>query len=109
MTGQDFDQLVSEWQLANYLDNLPDFTPVDSRLQYTSWDFRSVFPTYPLVPDPAPNGAYSRIGILRGGSGRHVLITQQPNASEVNMKLTQDNGMLLPATAAPRSVLVRIR
>lgn len=110
-TGRPFDQLVSEWQLTNYVDDLPGFTPLPgSRLQYTSWDFRDVFPSFPLEPDPAPDGVYSHIGVLRGGSGRHVLITQQPNAAEVSFKLTQDDGTsALPESVVPRSVLLRIR
>ncbi len=109
VTNEPFDELVSQWQLANYLDNLPNFTPTSPRLQYLSWDFRNTFGSYPLEPDVAVDGAYNRIGVLRGGSGRHVLITQQPNAAEVGFKLTQENGSLLPGTVAPRAAIARIR
>jgi hypothetical protein len=110
VTGRPFDELVSLWQLANYVDDLPGFTPADSRLQYLSWNFRNVFTTYPLEPEVAPDGVINQAGILRGGSGNHVLIVQQPNAPEVGFKLTQRNGTsALPETVAPRAVLLRIR
>jgi hypothetical protein len=111
VTGRPFDELVSEWQLTNYVDDLPGFTPVNPRLHYTSWNFRATYGTaFPLEPDPAPDGVYSHIGVLRGGSGRHVLIVQQPNAPEAGLKLTQEDGTSpLPASAAPRAVLLRIR
>jgi hypothetical protein len=110
VTGQPFDELVSEWQLANYVDDLPGFTPVNPRLQYLSWNFRDVFAPYPLAPDVAPDGVYNVTGILHGGSGKHVLIVQQPNAAEVGFKLTQEDGTsTLPETVSPRAVLLRIR
>ena len=38
-TGTTFSQLIPLWQMANYLDNLPGFTPVDDRLQYLELGF----------------------------------------------------------------------
>jgi hypothetical protein len=121
-TGEPFPSLVGEWQLANYLDNLPGFTPSSDRLQYTSWDFRSQyaflnsrdqasFPLpYPLVPDSALSGAYSRSGTLRNGSGRHVLILQQPSDAEVDFLLTGSGGTTgVPRSFQPRAALARIR
>jgi len=120
VTGQPFDRLVGEWQLANYLDNLAGFTPQSARLQYSSWNFRAlylanfnlgVFPKpYPLVPDSAPTGGFSRIGVLRGGSGRHVLVLQQPAVGELTVRLTAPGGASAVSSAAkPRAALVRIR
>jgi hypothetical protein len=120
VTNVPFATLVTQWQMANYLDNLPGFTPSDARLQYQSWDFRQVynslhnqqpgiFPlSYPLVPDNTPGG-YSHSGTLLAGSGRHVLISQPPSSGEVDFKLTAADGTALPATAQPRIGLVRIR
>ena len=42
--ASDFPTLVIQWQLANYLDDLPGFTPAEpTRLQYTSWNFRAIY------------------------------------------------------------------
>ena len=120
VTGVDFSTLVSEWQLANYLDNLPGFTPGGDRLQYSSWDFRGLFQLnfdagvfakpYPLTPDSTKTGEYSRTGVLRAGSGRHVRIIQPAGAGEVSMLLTDDGGTsALTNTSRPRVALVRIR
>jgi hypothetical protein len=120
-TGVDFPTLVSEWQMANYLDNLPGFTPASPRLEYESWDYRQVyaalhqqdpftFPlSYPLVPD-STTGSYSRTDSLKAGSGRHVVISQPPSSGELDFKLTGSDGTsALPATAEPRIAIVRIR
>src|SRR5262249_43420830 len=81
---QSFSTLVPLWQMANYVDNLPNFTPSSPLLQYPSWDLRLVFasfnhddpvdfPTpYPLVPDPVTTAVYTRAGMLRAGSGPHL-------------------------------------
>jgi hypothetical protein len=120
-TGVPFSTLVTQWQMANYLDHLPGFTPSDSRLQYQSWDFRQVynslhdqqpgrFPlSYPLVPD-STTGSYSRSGQLLAGSGRHVLVLQEAASGEITLKLTGTDGATsLPVSAQPRIGLVRIR
>lgn len=111
VTGTDFSTLVSQWQLANYLDDLPGFTPLSDRLRYTSFNFRSIYQAgYPLVPDAAGSAAYTRTGTLRGGSGRHVDIVQPAGAGEVTIQLTGPGGTaVLPASVKPRAVLARIR
>jgi hypothetical protein len=120
VTGADFSTLVGEWQLANYLDNLPGFTPLSDRLQYTSFDFRALYQSafsqgafakpYPLTPDTAGLSSYTHNGILRAGSGRHVDIVQPASSGEVTMVLTAANGTsVLPTSVKPRAVLARIR
>jgi hypothetical protein len=120
VTGADFSTLVGQWQLANYLDNLPGFTPLSDRLQYTSFDFRALYQSafnqgafakpYPLTPDTAGLSSYTHNGILHGGSGHHVDIVQPASSGEVSMLLTAANGTsVLPATVKPRAVLARIR
>ncbi len=120
VTGQPFATLASEWQLANYLDGLPGFTPKNPHLQYRSWNFRSTFgslhtqdPTdfpqaYPLTPDTTL-GSYLRVGTLRGGSGRHLRVIQTPNAPATDLQLTDSAGAALTPTAAPRWAVARIR
>jgi hypothetical protein len=108
-TGVDFSTLVGEWQLANYLDDLPGFTAASDRLRYKSWNFRSLQNPYPLQPDSTDGTSYQHTGTLRAGSGRHVLVAQAPNAGSVDLKLTSPTGGALPTTVQPRVALVRIR
>jgi hypothetical protein len=111
VTHANFSTLVSQWQLANYLDDLPGFTPLSDRLRYTSFDFRSIYQAgFPLTPEVAGSATYTRSGTLRGGSGRHVNIVQSAGAGEVTILLTGPGGTaVLPASAKPRAVLARIR
>jgi hypothetical protein len=117
VTGESFSTLVSQWQMANFLDDLPGVVPGSDRLQYTSWDFRTAFGIpYPLVPDTTANGLddfgqpYQRSGSLRGGSGVHVLIGQSPGGGVVDFRLTNATGGAAPAAVArPRIALFRIR
>jgi hypothetical protein len=121
-THQDFSTLVANWQLANYLDDLPSFTPADPLLQYSSWNFRQVYAAlnaqdpadfprpFPLVPPSAPNGAYDESGTLLGGSGRHLLVDQDASAPGLSLKLTgMDGTTALPGSSAPFVGVVRIR
>ncbi len=108
-TGANFSTLVSEWQLANYLDDLSGFSDPSNRLDYDSWNFRQVAQAnglpYPLVPTSAVNGSYSRSGTLLAGSGAHVLVTQTGGGGEVRIELNTAN----TATLLPRIAVARIR
>ena len=121
-TGATFSSLVTNWQLANYLDDLSGFTPVDPLLQYISWNFPQTYASLnaqdpadfpraqPLQPPVAANGVFDETGTLLGGSGRHLLVDQDPNAPTVELRLTQSDGTTaLPATVAPVVGVVRIR
>ena len=119
-TGVAFSTLVPEWQMANYLDDLPGFTPANARLQYRSWNFRTTYQSlnaqapssypvpYPLTPD-STRGNYVRRGTLRGGSGRHLRVIQAAAAESVTLQLTDSLGVALTATTAPRIGVVRVR
>jgi hypothetical protein len=121
-TGVPFSTLTPEWQLANYLDNLPGYVPGNGRLQYSSWNFRATFASfnqqapgsfprpYPLVPDSTRTGVYSRQGTLRAGSGPHVRIIQTANANPVTVQLTDGaRNPIGSSTAAPRIAIARVR
>jgi hypothetical protein len=112
-TGESFSNLVGEWQLANYLDDVPGFTEPTGRLRYKSWNFRAQADSqgigYPLVPDSTDGVEYVHSGVLRAGSGRHLRVVQPPGAASVDLKLTAPGGAALPATVAPRIALVRVR
>jgi hypothetical protein len=122
VTGKSFNSLVTNWQLANYLDDLPGFTPADPLLQYSSWNLRQVYASlnaqipsrfprpYPLEPPIASNGVFNETGTLLGGSGRHVLVDQDAGAPGASLKLTgSDGSTALPASAGPVVGLVRTR
>ena len=114
-TGVDFSVLVPEWQLANYLDDLPGFNQSGSRLRYKTWNFRQVFPDslgqpFPLVPDGTTGSGYSHTGVLRAGSGRHVLVTQAGSAPLVDLLLSGASEVEpVSPTVEARIGLVRIR
>ncbi|HEX2249480.1 MAG TPA: hypothetical protein VHH32_03980 [Gemmatimonadales bacterium] len=112
-TGVDFSTLVAEWQLANYLDDLPGFVPQDPRLTYKTWNFRFAADSnqmaFPLVPDVTDGVNYDQGGTLRAGSGRHVRVVQPAGSGAVDIQLTSATGAALPRSIAPRIALVRIR
>jgi hypothetical protein len=119
VTGDEFPTLVSQWQMANYLTSLADFTPSTPRLGYTT-DLRGIFllnfnngvfdKPYPLTPDVTSDGTYDRTGVLRAGSGRHLRVIQPASSGEVHLQLTDDAGTApVSASAQPRIALVRIR
>jgi hypothetical protein len=112
-TGEDFSTLVGEWQLTNYLDDLPGFTDPSSRLSYTSWNFRDEAAaegfSFPLVPDSTSGADYSHSGVLRAGSGRHIRVVQEPGAAPVDLTVAGPSSTALPATLVPRVALVRVR
>ena len=120
VTGEDLSTLLSQWQMANYLDNLPGFTPASDRLQYSSFDFRTVFrlnfesgvfdKAYPLTPDSTRTGNYSHSGVLRGGSGKHLRIIQPAGSGEVSLVLSAPGGNApVPTSVKPRIAIVRVR
>jgi hypothetical protein len=112
-TGEDFSKLVGEWQLANYLDDLPGFAEPTARLRYRSWNFRQQAAAdgipYPLVPDSTSGVDYTHSGVLRAGSGRHVRVVQASGAASVDLTLTTPTGTALSSTLEPRIALVRVR
>jgi hypothetical protein len=113
--GVGLDILLPEWQLTNYLDDLPGFDQPSLRLRYKTWNFRQASdsmarPSYPLTPDVTDGSNYSHSGVLRAGSGRHVLVTQSAGAAAVDLRLT-GGSEAVPVSAAveARIGLVRIR
>ncbi|HKU62981.1 MAG TPA: hypothetical protein VJQ44_17400 [Gemmatimonadales bacterium] len=120
-TGEDFPTLITQWHLANYVESLGQFTPADDKITYTSLALRenwAVFNQkdplnfqhpYPLVPD-VTSGGYETAGSLLAGSGKHVLVQQDPNAQALDFKITRSDGStVLPSSAAARVAVLRIR
>jgi hypothetical protein len=119
-TGVTFSILVPEWQLANYLDDLPGFSTPVARLTYSSWNFREVAAfngdPFPLVPDSTSGVAYNHRGVLRAGSGRHIRVVQAPGAGAVDLQVAGLTflpkkllAIRLPSSLSPRIALVRVR
>ncbi len=121
VTGEPFDRLASQWQLANWLDNLPGFPGGSARLQYASWNLRtefaalnlsrpSVFPrVYPLIPDGSDGTGYERSGVVRAGSGRHLVLTQPAGGGVTELRFTSAAGLALQAATVPRLAVARVR
>ncbi len=64
---------------------------------------------YPLDPD-VTSGGYETAGSLLAGSGKHVLIEQAPDDPALDFKITRSDGTTaLPASAAARVAVLRIR
>lgn len=114
-SGVAFPDLVTYWQAANYLDDLPGFTPLNPRLQYLGFNLRAALaqlkrtPAFPLVPDSTLTGTFSHAGTLHQGSAHHVRIIQSAGAPGVQFKLSGLAGAAISATLVPRVGLVRIR
>ena len=112
-TGTQFSVLAPEWQMTNYLDDLPGFSPTSARLRYKMWNFRSAADSlghFFLTPDSTTGPGYTHSGVLRAGSGRHVLVTQLADGVPVDLRLTDPSGTApVSSTVDPRIGLVRIR
>jgi hypothetical protein len=112
-TGTPLSVLVPEWQMTNYLDDLPGFSQTSARLRYKMWNFRSAADSLGhlfLAPDNTPGPGYTHSGVLRAGSGRHVLVTQPADGAPVDLRLTDPSGSApVSSTVDPRIGLVRIR
>ena len=122
VTGQPFETLVAEWQLAVYLDDLPDFTPLSPRLRYSSWGFRTIFANnccgtdkpferaFPFTPTNASNMPFTQTGVLRGGSGTHFSLVLPAGAPAIDIRVSRQAGgpELDPALEA-RIAIARIR
>jgi hypothetical protein len=116
-TGVPFEQLVGEWLLANWLENLLDF-PQTGRLRYRTWNLRGTYAAnypanfsrpYPLIPD-STDGHYVRNGTLRAGSGRYLRVVVPAGAPSVTVRLADQGGALrIGAHLTPRIAVVRIR
>lgn len=118
VTGQPMATLAGEWLATNYTDNLLGFTDVSGRLQYATWDFRTVmnntansslFPGgFPLNPEVVI-GPVARSGILLAGSGRYFVL--RPGGDPWDLLVSGGAGSTLQPDPAleVRMAVVRIR
>jgi hypothetical protein len=123
-TGTPFDRLIGEWQLANYLEDHPDFENLTAgtRLGYSSWSLRDIFTSfhqqapqsfpraYPIEPDVFAGEDYIRDGVLLAGSGQHLLVEQPASGAAVDLRITSpDATSALVPEVSPRTVVLRLR
>lgn len=119
-TGEPVAQLLSQWFFANWVSDLPGFTP-QSRLEYKTWNFRTVYadlnrqaPTtfdrpYPLVPDVHLGGDFTVVGVLRAGSGDYFRVIQLPSQRGFALQFTDASGGPLPTAVPTRLNVIRIQ
>jgi hypothetical protein len=120
-----FETVVEHWALANYVSDLPGFTP-PSELQYVKWHFRSDYPTlasrcgvftgsssfpsaYPLVAASGAGSTTTLSGTLRGGSGTYYVAQQAAGASKFSLLFTDGAGAALQPSLLPRLNIIRIQ
>jgi hypothetical protein len=116
--GRPWEDILGEWSLALYLDDVQGFTPSNGRIRFPSWNLRSIYqgfnddfckPTscrgyplaFPLVPRQATYGDFSvTVPTVAGGSFSMFLL----NANQTNRQLLQ----LLGVTAAEPDAALRV-
>ncbi len=115
-----FANLVAEWQLSNWVDDLPGFHSDNPRLGYSSWNLRATFGSFyaqarslyprqfPLVPDSLTTN-FDLGGVLRGGSGRYLRIIVDAAASPTDLRLSAPDRGPLSVDLSAALAVVRIR
>jgi hypothetical protein len=113
LSGQDFPTLVTEWQLANFLEGDTQFVQdaTTALFRYKTWNFRGIFSNplnnfpkpYPLTPTLVTSSIIHS-GTLRGGSGFHMRVQRAPADTAFNLKL-----QVTSATVQPRIGVVRVK
>jgi len=119
-SGVPFDRLLTQWFLANWVSDLPNFnTP--ARLKYTTWQFRTTYSAlhdqlpsrfdrvFPLVPPVLGPGTFQLDGTLRAGSGDYVRVQQAPGDKGFTLLLADPSGSAIPSSIVPRLNVIRIR
>lgn len=118
VTGQPMARLVGEWLATNYTDDLPGFPDPSGRLNFTTWNFRTVmdnpsnsslFPGgFPLKPEVVLQ-QLTRSGTMQAGTGRYFLL--RPGGAIKDILLSGASGSALQPDRAlePRIAVVRIR
>ncbi|HWC74360.1 MAG TPA: hypothetical protein VG454_10535 [Gemmatimonadales bacterium] len=122
-TAQPFDQTVSRWALANFVDSIPwvpTFT-APAELKYKVWHFHRTFASlnsqdpadfphpYPLIPQLSAGSAVNVTGTLRSGSGDYVRAVQAPNGAAFTLRFGGSGNAQVSAAVVPRLIVLRIR
>ncbi|MFB3069573.1 MAG: hypothetical protein ACE1ZF_02630, partial [Gemmatimonadales bacterium] len=120
VTGSAFDQLLTDWFLANWVSDLPDSILADAakpdRLRFDTWSFRTTFGSFneqlpdrfprafPTVPRSLMPTGFDRSSVLRAGSGDYYEIVQPPNDPGFAVMFTQPSGQALVGSVPRLSV-----
>ncbi len=119
-TGQPFNVIVGRWALANWVSDLPGFSP-PPELRYTTWHFRNTFASlhsqdaadfplaFPLVPAVAAANGVDRSGTLWAGSGDYVRVMRPPGGAAFTLRFSDGSGGLVSGAVAPQLNIIRIR
>jgi hypothetical protein len=119
-TGEPLERLLSQWLLANYVSDLPDFE-APPRLRYLSWQFRTTYESlnqqdpdtfdrpFPLVPTEFSGGTFMLDGTLRSGSGDFVRVVQGAGQAGFTLEFTSPGGGDVDPAVAPRLNVIRLR
>lgn len=118
--GEPLSRLLGEWFLANYVSDLPGFSP-PPRLRYESWALRTTYASlnqqqparydrpFPLVPQVVTGGMFTATGTARAGSGDYFRVVQAAGQRGFGVRLTDPAGQALPSNVAVRLNVVRIK
>ena len=121
--GTFFETIVERWALANYVSDLSGFA-ARPELQYTTWRFRSAFPTIRSrcgsmkIPNLFPldtavhsftGSALAASGVLHAGSGSYYLLQQPSGAPQFGLLFANSAGAALRATLVPRLNVIRLQ
>ena len=119
-TGDQFEDVVSRWGLANWV---TDLTP-HAELKYVSWNMHAVFSSlhtqrpapagpfpkfYPLTPPVSTGRDVDLSGTLRSGSPVYHRVTQQAGDPGFTHSFTAPNGALISAAMQPRLNVYRLQ
>lgn len=118
VTGDQFEDIVSRWGLANWVTDMGGAPP---ELKYASWDLHAVFSSlhsqrpgpfpkvYPLEPTISAGRDVSVTGTLRSGSPIYHRATQPPGDPGFAVSLTGSNGGAINPAFKPRLNVIRLQ
>lgn len=118
VTGDQFEDIVSRWGLANWVTDMGGAPP---ELTYASWDLHAVFSSlhsqrpgsfpkvYPLEPTISAGRDVSVTGTLRSGSPIYHRATQAASDPGFAVSLTSSRGGPINAAFKPRLNVIRLQ
>ena len=116
-TGDQFEDIVSRWGLANWV---TDLTP-HPELKYDSWNMHSVYSSlhtqrpglfpnfYPVTPSVSAGRDVALSGTLHSGSPIYHRATQPAGDPGFTLSFTAPSGALISAAMKPRLTVYRLQ
>ena len=117
-TGDQFEDIVSRWGLANWV---TDLGSAPAELKYDSWNMHAVYSSlhtqranlfpniYPLIPALSAGRDVGLTGTLRSGSPIYHRATQAAGDPGFTLSFTAPNGALISAAMKPRLNVYRLQ